>query len=91
MRARRVDDNQSDIIKALRAIGCTVADTSGAGNGFPDIVAGRFGINYMIEIKDGKKSKSRRSLTRAQELFHETWRGQIVVVESIEEAIQVVT
>ena len=88
--ARRVDANQLEIIKALLAIGCTVADTSRAGEGFPDLVVGYRGKNYLIECKDGNKRPSERRLTPAQIRFHKQWRGQIVTVKNADEAISVV-
>ena len=91
MRAKRVDANQQEIVKALIAIGCTVADTSRSGEGFPDLVVGYRGLNYLIEVKDGNKSPSRRALTPAQETFHDNWRGRVVIVKNADEAIQEVT
>lgn len=37
-RACRVDDNHGAVRNALRKAGAFVADTSGAGSGFPDLV-----------------------------------------------------
>ena len=95
MRARKIDANQPDIIKALRKIGCSVAITSGAGDGFPDIVVGRESLdghlfNWLIEIKDGNKPPSRQKLTPDQVIFHSAWKGQVSVVKDIEEAINLV-
>lgn len=90
MRARKVDDNQAEIVRALRRIGCSVAITSGAGDGFPDIVVGHKGLNLLIEIKDGSKSPSQRKLTPVQIKFHADWRGQVDVVESIQGALDLI-
>lgn len=95
MRARKIDDNQQSIVDALRKIGCSVAITSSAGNGFPDLVIGRTGIdgvkrNWLIEVKDGDKPKSRQRLTPDQEKFHSEWKGQIDVVRSVDEALNLV-
>jgi Holliday junction resolvase len=90
MRARRTDENQHEIIQALQQIGCAVADTSAAGEGFPDLVVGYHGKNYLIEVKDGNKSPSRQSLTASQIRFHGRWRGQIAIVKSVNEAIELV-
>jgi Holliday junction resolvase len=79
------------VVKALRKIGATVADTSGVGEGFPDIVCGFRGVNWMIEVKDGKKPPSRRKLTPDQAEFFMAWRGQYAVVESAEQAIALVS
>ena len=91
MRAKRVDANQPEIVAALRAIGCSVSDTSGAGEGFTDIVVGYRGINYLIEIKDGSKPPSKRILTKPQQDFHRDWRGQVAIAKNPEEAIKIVT
>jgi hypothetical protein len=45
----------------------------------------------MIEVKDGEKVASRKQLTPAQVKFHADWKGQIVVVESVEQAINAVS
>ena len=90
-RAARVDENQGDIVDALRAIGCSVAPTSTAGDGFPDLVVGDRGRNYLIEIKDGDKPPSRRVLTQDQIDFHSTWHGQICVICTVAEAIVFIT
>lgn len=90
-RKARVDANHRDVVDALRAIGCSVADTSGAGSGFPDIVVGVSGINLMVEIKDGSKPPSERRLTPDQKDFHASWSGQVAVVNSVAEAVTLVT
>jgi hypothetical protein len=48
-------------------------------------------LNILLEDKDGKKSPSKRRLTDFQEDFHAGWRGQVDVVNSVEEAISIVT
>ena len=89
--ARRVDHNQLEIVKALMAIGCTVADTSRAGEGFPDLVVGYRGVNWLIEVKDGRKSPSAQKLTPQQVRFHKNWNGQVATVNCVEDAIKLVT
>lgn len=64
--------------------------TSDVGDGFPDIVVGRHGVNYMLQIKDGKKPPSARKLTLAEAKFHRDWRGHVIIVETIDEALFVV-
>lgn len=84
----RTDANQKAIVDTLRACGVSVADTSALGDGFPDLVCGRHGVNYMLEIKDGDKSPSRRKLTADEELFHTEWRGTIFIVQSVQDALE---
>lgn len=85
-RAARTDENQQDIVTALRKCGATVAVTSAVGNGFPDLVATRNGKIWMFEIKDGAKSPSRRALTALQGDFHAVW--PVVVLESTQDAVE---
>jgi Holliday junction resolvase len=84
-RAAKIDSNQSEIVNYLRACGFSVTITSMVGAGFPDIVAGKHGVNYHIEIKDGKGK-----LTPAQIKYHDEWRGQIMVVRCIEDLESIV-
>lgn len=90
-----MDTNQKEIVGALRLIGCTVAITSDVGKGFPDIVVGRVDINgirknWLIEIKDGNRPRSAQKLTADQIKFHREWKGQINVVSSAEQAVELV-
>ncbi len=86
--AARVDENQSTLVKALRARGYSVACTHAAGKGFPDLVVGRNGLNWLLEIKDPAQEPARRKLTPAQVDFHARWAGQIAVVETIEDCLE---
>ena len=86
-RAARVDDNQSQIVDALRAIGATVRVVT-QGGGLPDLLVGFRGHTILMEVKDGDKPPSKRALTPAEQKFFDEWRGGlVVVVNSIDEAI----
>jgi hypothetical protein len=89
-RAARVDDNQGDIVAALRKMGCSVQPLHTVGQGCPDILVGYDGLNLAIEIKDGQKVPSAQSLTDAQQIWHHRWMGQVVIIGSPEEACQYV-
>ncbi len=89
-RAGRIDANQNEIVQALRAVGASVAITSMIGDGFPDIVVGFRGINYLMEIKDGSKPPSKRRLTSDEKEFHDLWRGVAVVANDVDEALKAV-
>ncbi|MEM9388727.1 MAG: hypothetical protein AAGA68_27040 [Pseudomonadota bacterium] len=89
-RAAKVDDNQGDVVEALRKCGCSVSSTAAVGNGFPDIVVGVAGRNYLLEIKDGSKIPSKRQLTRDEKKFRDGWSGQVATVNSPDEALRVV-
>lgn len=90
MRAAKIDANQNEIVEALRKIGCSVQILSSVGKGCPDILVGKNGVNYLIEIKDGKKPKSAQKLTPDQIEWHEKWNGSVVVVNSVEQALKIV-
>lgn len=82
-----MDANQSAIVKALRGAGATVQPLHTVGQGCPDILVGFRGTNFVIEIKDGEKSPSRRRLTEDQEVWHMQWRGRVAVVCNEDEAL----
>jgi hypothetical protein len=91
MRAKRVDRNQPEIVKALRQYGCSVLHTHTMGEGFPDLIVGhrhsrRIGF---VEIKDGKKPPSARKLTDPQEKFWTEWDGfPMAVVTDVDSALR---
>ena len=86
-RAARVDDNHPEIVKALRQIGASVQSLASMGQGVPDLLVGYAGANVLLEVKDSGKSASARKLTPDEEQWHWEWRGTVIVVNSIEEAI----
>lgn len=88
MRAKRTDANQTEIVKGLRADGWDVAVTSSLGKGFGDIVAGKPGINVIVEIKNGKQPPSKQKLTPAEDKFHDKWRGPKIICKSLEDALR---
>lgn len=89
-RAAKVDDNQASIVAALRTVGCSVLPLHAVGQGCPDLLVARAGDMVLIEVKDGAKPPSARKLTPDQVEFHASWRGRIVVVTSIREALEAV-
>jgi Holliday junction resolvase len=87
-RASKIDDNQKEIVDRFRKLGWSVLILSSVGKGCPDILCGKFGRCYLVEIKDGKKSPSARKLTDDQIEFHKNWNGSLIVVKSIDEVIE---
>jgi Holliday junction resolvase len=87
-RRARTDGNHREIVAALRALGCSVADTSRLGDGFPDlVVAMNKKSTVLVEIKDGAKPPSARQLTEAEREFRDAWKGCYRVVESVDDAL----
>lgn len=90
MIAKRIDRNQTEIVDVLRRSGCSVLVLSGVGRGCPDLLMGLCGQNFLIEVKDGKKPPSGRKLTRWEEIFIQGWLGNVAIIESVEQAINLV-
>ena len=86
--AARTDRNQAAIVKVLRKSGCRVLSLAAVGHGCPDLLVHRAGLTYLIEIKDGEKSASRRQLTPQQIKFHEHW--PVAIVKNEHDALAVV-
>ena len=86
-RAAKVDRNQSEIVDALRKAGATVTPLHAVGKGCPDLLVGWRGDNFLMEVKDGDLPPSARKLTPDQQTYHALWGGQIVIVTSVEEAL----
>lgn len=85
--AAKTDDNQKPIVQQLRAIfgpDC-VFDLSAVGQGCPDIMVGVRGVNFLFEIKTPKGT-----LTDDQVIFHRTWPGQVVVVRTLQDALDAI-
>jgi hypothetical protein len=85
------DANQADIVAALFAAGCTVQDLHAVGGGCPDLLVGRIGRTYLIEVKAPKNLRGDpKPLTPDQVSWHSSWRGQVAVVTTPEEALRAV-
>lgn len=89
-RAHQVDQNQRAIVQALEAMYCSVADTSALGDDFPDLIVGYRKRNILLEVKNPAQPKGKRRLRPGQQTWHDAWRGQVAVVETVEEAIAAV-
>lgn len=93
--AHKVDQNQREIVEALRSVGCSVYITSAVGRDFPDLVVGtpftppdwvtRRGNTVLIEIKTetGEVSDGQRK-------FITEFNGACAVVRTVEEALLVI-
>jgi hypothetical protein len=85
--AKRIDENQPEIVKTFRGLGASVLILSAVGKGCPDLALGIFGKNYLIEIKNGNKPPSAQKLTEKEQEFFESWKGQVNIITSKEQAI----
>jgi len=83
--ARKVDANHAEVRDGIRDAlpGCTIFDAAGAGDGFPDLVVGWRGMNFLLEVKP--KGKKLRGVKQCE--FHKNWQGQTAVVHSAAEGL----
>ena len=84
--AARSDPGQAEIVRALRKAGYSVLVLSRLGQGAPDLLVGHGGRhNILMEVKDESGD-----LNAEQRDFHAAWRGRIVTVRSVRDAIEAV-
>lgn len=88
--AAQIDDNQPEIVKALRAAGASVEPLHAVGGGVPDLLVGYRGVNYLLEVKNPMKSPAQQALTKKQKEWHPKWRGQLCVVRTVGEALRAI-
>jgi hypothetical protein len=80
------DANHPEIVTALEQAMCSVVELHQLGDGVPDLLVGNHLVgNVLMEIKtdDGE-------LSPAQVTFHREWRGPIVTVRNVDEALAAV-
>lgn len=83
-RAARRDDNEQEIVKALRKAGAFVAyiDTP------CDLIVGYQTKTILLEVKDGSKPPSARKLTPNEQKFFDEWTGgPLFIVTCVDEAL----
>jgi len=88
--ARKKDANHNEIAEALEAAGCSVLDLSRLGHGTPDALcwSPRLAAYVLVEFKN---PKGRNRIEPQQAEFLQNWRGPVVVVSSVEEALRLFT
>lgn len=85
-RAARRDDNEKEIVAAMREAGAYVKAVN--DEGLFDLLVSYRGKTLLIEVKDGAKPPSARRLTEAEQKFHDEWPGSnLFIVNSVEEAL----
>jgi len=92
-RRAKVDENQPEIVAALRAVGAWVLPVHQLKNAF-DVLVGYRGGLFIMEIKNGELPPSQRRLTEGEEKCKrdvEKSGNKYNVVENIEEAMNVIS
>lgn len=84
--ARRVDNNQAEIVRQLRAIPGVTVEV-----GHDDILVGFRGLTRWYEIKSDHATRKNGSVRRkqsSQERLERDWRGHYRVVTGLEEILR---
>jgi hypothetical protein len=82
--AKQRDLNEPEIISALQQCGCDVERID-----LCDLIVGRAGVNYLLEIKrPDRRSESR--IKPRQKRMRSTWSGQYAIVTTVAEALKAV-
>jgi len=89
-RKARVDANQKEIVKKLRELEISVLHTHQLGKGAPDLILGYRNENFLIELKDGNKTKSQQKLTPDEVEFQSKWQGNYAVCNSLEQILTII-
>jgi hypothetical protein len=79
-RASKTDGNQQEIVKALRAYGCSITHLHGVGDGCPDLLLGIHGRTGLLELKNGSLPPSRQKRTEDQIKWWDEWKGGPVAI-----------
>lgn len=86
-RAARIDENQPDIVKALRQIGAAVTPLHRVGGGVSDLLVSFRQKWFVLEIKNPMKPKADQELTPDQKKWIGLQHAPVFTVRSSVEAI----
>lgn len=93
----KADGNQKEILEGIRKLNETslltgfqwnvisIANTQTQGGGFPDLVLGYRGTNYLVEIKNPSRKGAKLNVKQVE--FHRDWRGSTLVVHDLDELL----
>ena len=91
-RNAKVDSNQSEIVSALRRVGCYVLHLHQLKNCFDLLICWR-GQTWCVEVKDGSKPPSKRKLTEGEQACKDELERVGVkyhIIESVDQALRLV-
>lgn len=91
--AKKVDANQSLIVRDLRKAGAFVQSLADIGKGCPDLLVLFRGDAYVMEVKDGNQPPSKQKLTPQEKEWHKAAldaRYHVYIVKTSLEALQII-
>ncbi len=78
----RVDANQPEVVKKLRKAGYSVQHLHTIGQGCPDLLVAKSGVNVLVEVKQPGKD-----LTVDERIWREKWQGLVLIVYGGDDAV----
>lgn len=85
MRRSRSDDNQRELVKALRKLGAHVDIVSMVGGLGYDLIVNFFDDVRVCEVKDPSKPKSDQALTQSELKAQAIWGTRYVILKTIDD------
>lgn len=80
--AKKKDNNQAEIENELQELGFSVQSLHELGRGVPDLLLGKQGFNFIIEVKHDSAP-----LTDPEKTWHNAWKGQVRTAQSTSEIL----
>jgi Holliday junction resolvase len=78
----RIDQNQRDIVEALRSAGWKVQSAANIGGGFPDLVIAR---GHDVRLAEVKSEKGTLTADQVRFMVQDGW--PVVILRSIDDAL----
>ena len=86
-RAARIDDNQPEIVRALRDVGAEVTHLHTVGKGCADLLVSYRQRWFLLEVKDGDKPPSAQALTDDEKKWIAKQHAPVHIVRSPTDAV----
>lgn len=81
--SKRVDANQTELVREAERLGAQVQRISNIGQGCPDLLGAKDGRWFVVEVKDGSKPPSKRKLNERQVEWHRRFDAPVWLWESV--------
>lgn len=91
MRARRVDENQAEIVEALRQVGAQVTPMHTLGGGVSDLLVSWRQQWFVFEVKNPAKPKADQALTPDQKRWIGQQHAPVFIVTNPVEAVGILS
>ena len=83
--AKRRDANEKELVKVLRAMGFTITNCAGFGEGHPDLILKKGRTTWYVEIKNPNTSYGKRGLSASQKKWESETGNTIHILRNEED------